>query len=184
MSSPPSGAEGPAPEGPSQASLRAAARVVVSDAGPLISLGRLDLIGVLGALLTEVLVPEAVVRECLARPGNVDALRIGQALNQGLLRSCHTPPHDLPGLGPGESAAILHALAIDAMVLMDERAGRARAQELGLRVTGTLGVLVRARQLQIVGPLTPIVAALRASGQRLDDALVRHALAAVGEPDA
>lgn len=167
-----------------RASQHPPAGVVVSDAGPLISLGRADLIGVLRALFAEVLVPEAVVRECLARPGNVDALRIGRALDQGLLHSCQTPPQELPGLGPGESAAILHAAAIGATVLMDERAGRARARELGLQVTGTLGVLVRARQLQIVGPLAPVLAALRASGQRLDDALVRHALATVGERDA
>ena len=41
----------------------APAVLVVSDAGPLISLGRLDLIGLLGALFAKVLVPEAVIRE-------------------------------------------------------------------------------------------------------------------------
>ena len=36
-------------------------RIVVSDAGPLISLGRMDLLPLLGALFAEVQVPDAVV---------------------------------------------------------------------------------------------------------------------------
>lgn len=157
-------------------------RVVVSDAGPLISLGRLDLLRLLGALFSEVQVPEVVIGECLARPHNADAQRIRQALEEGLLIVCASPAQPtLPGLEPGESAATLHALAINAMVLMDERAGRAQALAMGIAVTGTLGVLVRARQHGLVGPLTPLVAELRATGQRLSQATVQAALARVGE---
>ena len=155
--------------------------VVVSDAGPLIALGRLDLLPVLGALFREVQVPEAVVAECMARPGNPDAQRIRHALDSGLLLSCTAPPGLLAGLEAGESAAINHALSLGAAVLMDERAGRQRALLLGLAVTGTLGVLVRARRRGLVGPLAPLVAALRASGQRFSHAAVAHALAALGE---
>lgn len=156
--------------------------VVVSDAGPLIALGRLDLIDVLGELFAQVQVPQEVIRECLARPGNADALRIRQALDQGRLIACQGPSQTLAGLDPGESAVIVHAGVIGAAVLMDERAGRQRALAMGLRVTGTLGVLVRARQRGLIGPIGPLVAALRASGQRLSQPVVLRALAAVGEP--
>jgi predicted nucleic acid-binding protein len=156
----------------------------VSDAAPLISLGRLDLLPLLRALFTEVQVPEIVVDECLARPDNVDAQRIRKALASGLLLSCPAPPTPLAGLQPGESAAIARALEIGAALLVDERAARAHALSLGLAVTGTVGVLVRARRLALIGPLAPLLAALRASGQRLSDALVRQALSDVGEtPD-
>lgn len=60
--------------------------VVVSDAGPLIALGRLDLLHVLGVLFTQVQVPEVVIAECLARPGNPDTRRIRSALDSGLLQ--------------------------------------------------------------------------------------------------
>ena len=155
--------------------------VVVSDAGPLIALGRLDLLQVLGALFSEVQVPEVVVAECMARPGNPDAQRIRQALDSGLLLACTAPPGLLAGLEAGESAAINRALDLGAALLMDERAGRQRALALGLAVTGTLGVLVRARRRSLVGPLAPLVAALRVSGQRFSHAAVAHALAALGE---
>ena len=155
-------------------------RVVVSDAGPLISLGRLDLLGLLCELYAEVLVPEVVIEECLARPGNADTLRIRQALDAGRLAPCFPPGTALVGLGPGASAAIVHAMSLNAAMLLDERAGRQHAQALGLNVSGTLGVLVRARQQGLVGPLAPLIAAQRASGQRLGQAVV-SALAAVGE---
>ena len=156
-------------------------RVVVSDAGPLISLGRLDLLPLLGEFFAEVQVPDIVMDECLARPDNLDAQRIRQGLAAGLLLICPAPPTLLAGLQPGESAAIMRALEIGAALLMDERAGRAHALALGLVVTGTVGVLVRARRQGLIGPLSPLLAALRASGQRLSDALVQQALSEVGE---
>ena len=155
--------------------------LVVSDAGPLIALGRLDLLHVLGALFSEVQVPEVVVAECMARPGNPDTLRIRYALDTGLLLVCGAPAGLLAGLEAGESAAITRALAVGAAVLMDERAGRQRALAMGLAVTGTLGVLVRARRRGLIGPLSPLVASLRAGGQRLSRDAVAQTLGAVGE---
>lgn len=181
MSLPPGDPE-PAPSNAADnRNLPAPSIVVVSDAGPLIALGRLDLIGLLGALFAEVQVPDAVICECLARPDNPDALRIRSALDGGQLLACPSPLQTLPGLDAGESAVIVHAKAIGAAVLLDERAGRQHAEAMGLMVTGTLGVLVRARQQGLVGPLGPLIAALRASGQRLSQPVVLHALAAVGE---
>lgn len=178
---PPSGPDSRSVTAPDDVAELSPRIVVVSDAGPLISLGRLDLIGLLGALFAEVQVPEVVIRECLARPGNADTVRIRHALAQQTLVPCPTPLETLAGLDPGESAVIVHAKAIGAAVLMDERAGRARAQSMGLKVTGTLGVLVRARLLGLVSPLGPHITALRASGQRLSRATVRRALNSVGE---
>jgi uncharacterized protein len=155
--------------------------VVVSDAGPLIALGRLDLLQVLGVLFTQVQVPDVVVAECMARPGNPDTHRIRSALDSWLLQSCTLPPVLLAGLEAGESAAITRALQIGAALLMDERAGRAHAEQRGLAVTGTLGVLIRARRRGLIGPLAPLVASLRASGQRLSHAAVAQALASLGE---
>ncbi|MBX3635914.1 MAG: DUF3368 domain-containing protein [Rubrivivax sp.] len=159
----------------------AAAIVVVSDAGPLISLARVDLLGVLPHLFAEVQVPDEVVSECLARPDNPDTERIRAALHAGLLKSCSAPPLVLAGLDAGECAAISRALQVGAAVLVDERAARAQASALGLLVTGTLGVLVRARRRGLIGPLAPVIQALRAGGQRLAQPVVDQALRDVGE---
>ena len=66
-------------------------------------------------------------------------------------------------------------------MLVDERAARARAVALGIVVTGTLGVLAQARRRGLIGPLMPLIATLRASGQRLSHQAVAQALTASGE---
>ena len=71
---------------------RSALRVVVSDAGPLIALGRLDLWHLLPALFAQVQVPSAVLTECMARPQNTDAIRIRLAVTQQWLTPCDAIP--------------------------------------------------------------------------------------------
>ena len=81
----------------------------------------------------------------------------------------------------GERAAIARALEIRAGLLADDKAARNHAAAIGLVVIGTLGVLVLARRAGHVGAIGPLVDALRASGQRLSNAAVAQALAAVSE---
>ena len=160
---------------------RSTRSVVVSDSGPLIALGRLDLLHLLPALFTQVQVPQAVINECMARPQNVDASRIQLALDQQWLTPCDATPISIPGLDLGERAAIARALEISAGLLADDKAARNHAAAIGLVVIGTLGVLVLARRAGHVGAIGPLVDALRASGQRLSNAAVAQALAAVSE---
>lgn len=158
-----------------------ATRVVVSDAGPLIALGRLDLLALLQALFAQVQVPQAVLRECLARPENVDTGRIRAAIDSGWLTPCDAIPILNEALDLGERAAIARALEIDAAFLADDRAARQYAVDLGLVVIGTLGVLVQAKRAGRVGAIRPLIESLRAGGQRLSHTAVAQALAAAGE---
>ena len=89
-----------------------ATRVVVSDAGPLIALGRLDLLSLLFELFDDVQVPHAVLAECMARPELLDAQRIQAVVTGGLLHPCDALPVRADGLGDGERAAIGRALEI------------------------------------------------------------------------
>lgn len=161
--------------------LPSALRVVVSDAGPLIALGRLDLLTLLPALFAQVQVPQAVLNECLARPENADAARIRAAVGQGWLTPCDATPIAAEGLDLGERAAIARAVEIGAALLADDRAARQHALGLGLVVIGTLGVLVQAKRTGHVAAIRPLVELLRASGQRLSHAAVAEALAAAQE---
>lgn len=159
----------------------AGAGVVVSDAGPLISLGRLDLLSVLPKVFAQVQVPTAVLEECMARPDNADALRIQAAVDQRWLLACDAVPIVRDGLDPGECAAIGRALQIGAGLLADDQAARQCALELGLAIIGTLGVLVLAKRAGHVPAVRPLVERLRAGGQRLSRAAVSQALAAANE---
>lgn len=156
-------------------------RVVVSDAGPLIALGRLDLLGLLPQQFSEVQVPQQVIKECTARPDGADVARILAALACGWLTPCDAVPIEEESLGRGERAAIARALEISAGLLVDDWDARQYAATRGIATTGTLGVLVRARQAGSVASIKPLIQQLRASGQRLGAGVVAQALAAAGE---
>lgn len=156
-------------------------RVVVSDSGPLIALGRLDRLPVLAGVFREVQVPRQVVAECLRRPDLADAQRIQAAVASGILQLCEATPIRVDGLGAGERAAIGRAMEIGAALMADDLAARRHAAGLGLTVIGTLGVLVRAKRLGLLPAVQPLIEQLRASGHRLSQSAIADALQAAGE---
>jgi predicted nucleic acid-binding protein len=67
-----------------------------------------------------------------------------------------------------QAAAILLAESLHAdLLLIDERVGRKVAQERGVVVRGTLGVLVQARRSEVLPALKPVLDALVAEGFRI-----------------
>ncbi len=121
----------------------------------------------------------------MRRPDKPGVAQIERAFASGLLE--HQPANvaltdlRIATLGDGESAAIELAEALHALLLIDERRGRAVATERGLRVVGTLAVLIAARRKGIVAALAPLLGRIRDGGYFISDALVEAALASVGE---
>jgi predicted nucleic acid-binding protein len=143
--------------------------VVVSDAGPLIALARVDALHVLRELFGQVLIPDAVRNECCARPG-IDADRITTALGQRWLLAT---PVSLPEgrtaqLGTGERQALALAQAHpSALLLMDDRLARREAARLALPFIGTVRVLWIAEQRGLIPSAEQIVVCMSASGYRI-----------------
>jgi predicted nucleic acid-binding protein len=120
-------------------------RIVVADTGPINYLVLIEAIDLLPKLFDLVCVPQTVFGE-LTHHDTPPAVRtwVGQAPDwfkvdpDPTIMSDETTAH----LDAGEQAAIALAVAIKAdLVLMDDRAGVMAAREMGLRATGTLGVL-------------------------------------------
>ena len=160
--------------------------IVVADAGPLIAFGRLDKFSVLGAIFDRVIVPQVVYEETQLRPAVPDASAIRAAVQGGTLTLDASAPGrpDLPGeveLGEGEAAAIALATKLGHGVLVDDLQGRSAAYMLKLRVIGSIGVLILAKQRGLIPALAPLLETLRASGYYLSDALIEEALQRVGE---
>lgn len=65
------------------------------------------------------------------------------------------------------------------VVVFDDHQARAAALELGLMVTGTLGLLVRAKQQGIISHVRPLIQAMVDSGHyasvRLQEAILEQA---------
>lgn len=155
----------------------------VFDASPLIALGKAGLLGLVGEMSIDAIVPEQVAREVDA--GDVaDAARIWL---RGSPRVTIASAPVLPivsawNLGDGESAAISYALDHPGFeVVLDERAARACAVTLGLRPRGTLGILVLAKRQGRITEIRPHIEALLRAGYRLSPTLIAVVLDDVGE---
>ena len=160
--------------------------IVVSDATPVISLAKIERLNLLGELYREVLLPEAVYDEVSRNPAfsaEADAIKkcgfmkvktVGKSQSVKILRAS--------GLDLCESEAIVLADALsDSLLLMDERKGRQIAQNMGIRVIGTLGILFQAKKQGLVEQIKPLLDTLRNENIRVGDNLYNSILEQANE---
>ncbi|MBI4323652.1 MAG: DUF3368 domain-containing protein [Chloroflexi bacterium] len=162
---------------------------VVSDSSPLIYFTRLDQFTLLRQLYDHVLVPPAVWRELAVQgKGRPEAEMLRSAVSEGWIELA-APGHQ-PGptafrsgrLDPGEQEAILLAREKQALLIIDETRGRKVARELGIKVTGTLGVLVEAKQRNLLPSIKESIDRLRAETTfHLSDETYEFVLQMAGE---
>jgi len=161
------------------------ADMVVADAGPLIAFGHLDGFDLFPDVLGQVLVPEQVIQECIQKPDRPDTIRIQMAVEKGWLTVESCDSHSLvslpPSLGEGEAAAITLALKQHCPVLMDDKLARQAAKLVGLSVVGTVGVLLKAKQIGRLKQIASVLELLRSKDYYLSHLLVEKALLLAGE---
>ena len=157
---------------------------VVCDVSPIQYLHQAGLLDVLKTLYSTITLPAAVCDE----------------LNEGLARGIDLPdfrsipwitvrqPSGRPmlplvtDLGPGEREVL--ALGVEtpgALLILDDAIARRYARFLKLGFTGTLGVLLKAKQASHIERLAPIVERLQALGFRLDPGTREAVLKLAGE---
>jgi len=160
--------------------------IVIADANPIIFLSTLGKLDLLRKLYDRVLIPRAVYGEVVVQgegqPGSrelkqADWIEVVEVPEDHVLRGAL-----LEDLDAGESEAIVLAVEMHAgLIIMDERRGRRVAQNMGLVVRGTLGVLVEARRKRLVPAITPLLDQLLSEGFRASKTVIAALLAAVDE---
>jgi predicted nucleic acid-binding protein len=159
---------------------------IVSNTGPLIALAKVDALGLLTALFGAVHISPAVQRELLGKTG-VEADRLDQALNSDWLTVAARPELSAPmeillrsiDAGERESIALAQKLALP--LIIDDRLGRAAARQLGVSVTGTVGVLIEAKRSGQLAAIRPMLEVMRTEGYWLSDELMALALRLASE---
>ena len=122
--------------------------IVVSDTTPLISLLKTGCLDTLEKLFGEVRIPDAVFEELTSNPRYKDeAATIRSFPYIDIISVSDTDAVEQvsreDGLDLGESEAIVLTQEISAdLLLMDEARGRDVARSMGLRITGTVGILL------------------------------------------
>lgn len=143
--------------------------LIIADTSCLIVLekiGRLELLKELFEVIT--ITPEVKAEYGQGLPDWVQLQPVVDTIRQQILAR---------DLDKGEASAI--ALAVehaDSLLLIDERKGRNIALELGINITGTLGVLIRGKQQEKINSLATEIDKLRKVSFRMSEALILRIL--------
>ena len=158
--------------------------VVVADSSALIALATCQALPVLPVLFESVHVPRSVYDEVTVSTKPL-ATQLALFLRDRVL------PVDIRqyvvsagGLGRGEieAMALYRALAAD-YLLIDDRHARAVAEANQIRCIGTLGVLLLAKDKEIIPQISPLVELLRESSLHFSSSLLERVLVLSGESE-
>lgn len=148
--------------------------IVVADTSCFVVLEKIEALILLHQLYEQVLTTPEVAHEFGAPlPGWVTVKEVQDLQSQSVLES---------QLDKGEASAISLALElINVTVVLDELKGRKVAQKLGLTLTGTVGLIVKAKLQGLIPSIKPFMAKMSSTNFRLSAALLQKALQQAAE---
>lgn len=160
---------------------------VISDTGPIIALAKTNNIKILKSLFERVYISRTVYKELMAKTGS-EAEEIDKALKDFItviednFSTMEITPL-LKELGEGEKHSIEFAYANkdNIILLMDDKSGRNKARKLKLKTTGTIGVLITAKNKGLVENVTATLVLMREKGYWFTDEIIEAAAKAAGE---
>ena len=159
-------------------------QTVIADTSVLYYLEQISLLELLPNLYGKITITPEVISELDAGAKQGLAVPNVKAMNFFSTKSITVPKFiDLiPDLGKGEASVLALAIELDnALLILDDLLARKVAHFEGLRITGTLGVMIRARKEGYLQELKPNLIRLMEVGFFLADHLFEHALFVVGE---
>ncbi len=158
---------------------------VIVNNTPLVAfwaIGRLDTLRV-RSLFDEILIPAAVRDEFLAtekesrrRTLHEESwIRVVEVQNPRRTQS-------FVGLDTGETEVLVLAEEQGAsLVLIDERKARRFAERMGLPLSGTLGVLLLAKEEKVISAVAPVLRKIQEAGLYFHSELIERVLQLAGE---
>ena len=140
----------------------------VSNSSPIIHLTKIGMLELLHALFGQIFVPEMVYSECtnsihhrreIGLIKNADWINVVSISNRKLFNVLHQD------VDAGEGEALVLAMESNAdLILLDDQEARSKARILDLHVTGTLGVLLKAKNAGLIDSVTDSIQLLEDTG--------------------
>lgn len=130
---------------------------VITNTSPLLLLAKIRRLDLLRQLFDEILIAGAVYEEINAKLAHetkeINVLIQTKALHLRIARADIVK--NLPvDLGKGERETIALAIETNAdLVIMDDQEGRRLACKQGLSITGTIGILIEARERKLIAAI-------------------------------
>jgi predicted nucleic acid-binding protein len=150
--------------------------LVVSDSGPVHYLVLCDAIEVIPQLFGKLVLPASVARELFERQTPPEVRAWIQALPHWASLANPRQIDSAANLGLGEREAIALACELKAThLLVDDRAARRIATQRGLLIAGTVGILDKAAELDLLS-LPDTLQKLLRTNFRIDAEVIRQAL--------
>ena len=149
-------------------------KTIVSDTSCLILLEKIGELQILELVYSEITVTSIVAAEF----GSVlpDWFRVENPSSNSVEKVAKSR------IDHGEVTAIALALDLkDCLLIIDDLRGRSVAESLGVRVTGTLGVLIEAKHAGHLDSIKPVIRKIQGTDFRLSDKLIDLALNRAGE---
>jgi predicted nucleic acid-binding protein len=158
---------------------------IVCNTSPLILLAKIQRLDLLIQLYHELIIPKAVLNEISARSSE-EANQILTLLKDGKLNLREASKAAVEGLpedlGPGEREAIGLAIETGAdLVILDDQLGRRVSRSKGMPITGTVGVLIEARERGLIHSLRHEMDRLIEAGMWISELFYHRILKEYGE---
>jgi len=160
-------------------------RKVIVNSTPLIALAGIGCLDVLQKLYGKITIPRAVYTEINAKPDSECAKQLKLNANWILIddiSNVEAKSYYKTQLHDGEVEVMILAKESSAdLVIIDDNNAKKHAQYLGLSVTGTLGLLMKAKSVGYISELKPLLQKLVDNRIYISQALIDKCLRIVGE---
>ena len=153
--------------------------LVISNTSPLFYLHRLGQLELLHKLYGRILVPEAVVKELKA--GGDQGEDVPDIADYDWVEVCSVRVPEVVSLivdlGPGEAQVLAMALENSgSLAIIDDRLARELAKARNIRITGTVGILLKAKQAGYIKSVKSLLKTLTQLDFRLSKDVVETIL--------
>lgn len=149
---------------------------IVCNSSVLIVLEKVDVLSILRELFKDIFIPLAVKREVFREeepPAWIKCQEISQPLASKVLEG---------SLEAGEREAICLYEELEAdLLVIDDLEGRRVAERLGAKITGTLGILLLAKEKGIIDKVEPFLKKIVEDGFRISENLYESILVIANE---
>ena len=157
---------------------------VVVNSSPLICLFKGGLSELLQKLFEDIVVPDAVRKEVLAR--GVSSFNLEPLLSRKWLKRAKSlsVPQKIASwdLGSGESAVLSYALRHpEFWAILDDREARRCAASIGCSFTGTVGVIILAKRRRVIKSVRESIKRLQNAGLWMSKSFVEEVCTMAGE---